>query len=178
MKNWTIMGLLGLVVVLIVGFEPVQRTVNETLNGGTVRGVERCMDYSSSQLLSDQAIRRSCADTFQARLFNGEYATGRAGPWMDQGRIGWSGNLRNQTSGHITTWIRVAVWVYDEEGNETEWTAETPIWIEPLGDADFTVELNEVDRDTFDDLSFCELEALSPSNCMAWTVVEVKGLAI
>lgn len=178
MKNYLIGGLICLVVVLAFGVEPVQRMINETANSGTLRGAEKCMDYSKSELLSEDAVKATCVQSFHTRLYLPNLATGQAGPRFAQGQVGWGGILQNKTSDHVTTWIEIAVMVFDADGTKQEVSVEAPIWIDPLGEAEFRIELPDLERVQFDDIEFCDLEDETPTACMARAVTDVKGLAI
>lgn len=178
LKNYLIVGLLGLVVALVLGVEPVQRVFNEATQRGTLKGVENFMGYSSSDLLSEEAVRATCVTAFQKPLYRGDHATGRAGPRFEQRRVAWGGNLENKTADHVTTWVKITVSVFDAEGEEQEFVADTSIWIDPLDDAEFLVELPETAPAQFEELDFCDLEDPAPKNCMSWGVTEVKGLSI
>jgi hypothetical protein len=72
---------------------------------GTLRGVEACMEYSRSELLSEDAVKASCVVNFQKYIYNGDHATGRAGPRIDEQTVSWGGILENKTPDHVTTWI-------------------------------------------------------------------------
>ncbi len=178
MKNYLIAGLACLVVVLIFGFEPVQRTINEATNHGTLKGVESCIAYSKSELLSPEVIRATCVSEFQKRLYRNDHATGRAGPNIKNGAVSWSGVLENKTSDHVTTWVQISVSIYDDEGEEQEFFSETSIWIDPLGEAKFEVELPDLETEKLRSLEFCENDVAKPSTCMAWGVADVMGLSI
>ena len=104
-----IVGLICLVAALAFGVGPVQRVTNEATNHGTLRGVERCMEYSKSELLSQEAVKATCVQSFHKRLYVPDLATGQAGPRLDQERVNWGGILENKTPDHVTTWIRLAV---------------------------------------------------------------------
>jgi len=170
--------LICLVAALTIGIEPVQRFMNEATNRGTLRGVEKCMDYSKSELLSQEAVKASCVQSFHKRLYLPDLATGQAGPRIDKEVVGWAGRLENKTSDHVTTWIRIVVIVFDDEGKEKQVFAETPIWIDPLGDAEFRVDLPDLQPKQFDALQFCDHDDEKPKACMAWDVADVMGLAI
>ncbi len=177
-KNYLIGGLLCLVAALAFGIEPVQRVINEATNRGTLRGVERCLDYSKSELLSQDAVRATCVQSFHTRLYLPDLATGRAGPEIDQGRMGWGGMLENKTSDHVTTWVRVAVSIFDADGKKNEVFAEIPTWIDPMGEAKFWVELPDVEREQFNGIEFCNDDDKAPKACMAWGVTDLMGLTI
>ena len=178
MKNYFIGGLVCLVAALVIGVEPVQRFANETANRGTLRGVETCLSYSKSELLSPEAVRSTCIQAFHKPLYSNDHATGKAGPFVEQQAIFWSGFLDNKTPDHVTTWIKVSVGIFDAAGDEQEFHGETSIWIDPLDQAEFKVALPEVEREQFDDLEFCELETPSPKNCMSWGITEMMGLSL
>ncbi|MCL6285994.1 hypothetical protein M3P21_20985 [Ruegeria sp. 2012CJ41-6] len=178
MKNYIIAGLLCLVLALAIGVRPVQKTVNEALNQGTLKGVETCMSYSKSELLSNDAVQATCVTTFRKRLYHNGHATGRAGPRLGERTVSWGGVLENKTSDHVTTWIQVSVNIFDKDGEETEFLADTPIWIDPLDEAEFRVELPDLESKQLEGLEFCEHEDASPTDCMAWNVSGVMGLAI
>ncbi|WP_170381904.1 hypothetical protein [Ruegeria atlantica] len=177
-KNYIIGGLVCLVLAMVVGVKPVQRAINEAFNLGTLRGVETCMSYSDSELLSNDAIKATCVTTFQKHLFHNDHATGRAGPRLDERIVSWGGVLQNKTPDHVTTWIQISVSIYDKEGKEQEVSAETAIWIDPLNEADFRVELPDLESEQLENLGFCEHEDTKPAECMAWGVTDVMGLAL
>ena len=178
MKNYLIVGLLILIAALVIGLEPVQRVVNEATKKGTLKGIENCMNYSSSDLLSEHAVRATCVRAFQKRLYRNDHATGRAGPRMNQGTVAWGGTLENKTSDHVTTWVKISVGIFDVEGKEKEYFAETPIWIDPLDKAEFIVDLPDVKHEQFEGFEFCDHDALAPKACVTWGVVEVMGVTI
>jgi len=177
-KNFVIGGLAITVVALVIGIQPLQKLVNEATNQGTLRGVETCMSYSSRELLSTEALRATCVSAFQKRLFGGDHAGGRAGPRVESQRVRWGGILENKTPDHVTTWVRLSVSVFNEEGIEQEVFAETPIWIDPLDDAEFLVELPDLEPQQFTDKEFCDYEVEQPKDCIAWGVVGVMGVSI
>lgn len=177
-KNFIIGGLLCLVAFLVIGVEPLQRFVNETTSKGTLRGVESCLSYSSSELLSTEAVRSTCVLVFQKPLYADDHATGKAGPRIDQWSVSWAGLLENKTHDHVTTWIRLSVGIFDAEGNEHAFSAETPIWIDPLAQTEFRVELPDVNAEQFDNLEFCESEDAAPKSCISWGITEVMGLSL
>lgn len=178
MKNYLIFGLLFLTTALIIGIEPVQRVVNEATRKGTLQGVESCINYSSSELLSEQAIRATCVRAFQKRLYHRDHATGRAGPGTNQQTVGWEGTLENKTPDHVTTWVQMVVDIYDEEGTRKEYFAETPIWIDPLDEADFSVDLLDVKPEQFENFEFCDHDDPAPKSCVTWGVKGVMGVTI
>ena len=178
MKNYLIGGLICIVAAMAFGIEPVQRKINELANRGTLRGVERCMEYSKSDLLSQDAIRAACVQSFHNRLYIPELAIGQAGPRIDQEKVTWGGILENKTADHVTTWIRIAVTIFDAEGAKQEVFAETTIWIDPMGKAEFRVELPDLKREQFDKIEFCEMEEKAPKACMGWGITDLMGLSI
>lgn len=178
MKNYLIGGLVCLLAFFIIGIEPLQRLINESTKQGTLRGVETCMVYSSSELLSQDAVKATCVSAFQKNLYNGDLATGRAGPRSNQQTVSWGGTLQNKTSDHVTTWIQVSVSIFDAEGTEQEFQAETSIWIDPLNEADFMVELPELEREQLEDIEFCDHADVEPKSCMTWGVTDIRGLTI
>lgn len=177
-KNYLIGGLICLVAVLAFGIEPVQRVINEATSRGTLRGVETCLDYSKSELLSQDTVRATCVQSFQNRLYVPDLATGQAGPRIVQGKVDWGGTLENKTSTHVTTWIQIAVTVFDADGTKQEVFAETPIWIDPMGKAEFRVELPDLKGEQLDGIEFCDHDDKAPKSCMAWGVNDVMGFAI
>ena len=178
MKNYLIVALACLVAALAFGIKPVQEVVNKTVNGGTLKGAETCMDYSASQLLSADAVKAMCIQAFQKPLFSNDHATGQAGPRVNQQTVGWGGVLENKTSDHVTTWVRISVIFFDKDGAEQEIFAETPIWIDPLGEAEFKVELPELKPEKLNNIEFCDHDDEAPKACMTWGIVEVMGLAV
>lgn len=178
MKNFIIGALLCVVVALFLGVERVQRFVNEATNQETLRGVETCLSYTSGNLLSTEAVRSTCVAAFQKRLFDNNHATGKAGPRIGRRTVSWGGVLENKTSDHVTTWIQLSIGIFDAEGNEQEFSAQTTLWIDPLGKTDFKVELPDAKIEQFDDLKFCDLEDTAPKSCMSWGVTEMMGLSL
>jgi hypothetical protein len=177
-KNYLIGGLVCLVLALAVGVKPLKRAVNEALNHGRLTGVENCISYSSSELLSPEAVTATCVRAFQKRIYGNDLATGRAGPKVDQRIVGWGGVLENKTPNHVTTWIQLTVSIFDAEGTEQEFSAETPLWIDPLGKAEFRVELPDLTREQLENIKFCERDDETRTACMTWGVTDIKGLSI
>ncbi len=178
MKNYLIGALICLVAALTYGIEPVQRMVNEAANRGMLRGVEKCLEYSKSELLSQDAVKASCIKTFHKRLYLPDLATGKAGPRIDQGKVGWEGVLQNKTAGYVTTWIQIGVSIYDSNGKKQEVFGETLIWIDPMGEAKLQVELPDLKPEQLQSIEFCDLEDQAPKACIAWGVSDLMGLAI
>lgn len=178
MKNYVIGGLTCLLIALVVGVEPVQRLINETVNRGTLRGVETCISYSSSSLLSTNAVKATCVAAFQKPLYKRDHATGRAGPRFDEETVSWEGVLENKTPDHVTTSVRFLVKVFDENGAEQEFFAETSIWIDPVSETGFKVELPDAKSEQFDDTDFCNHDESAPKVCISWNIVEIEGLTI
>lgn len=177
LKNYLIAGLGCLIAMLIIGVEPVIRFTNEAINRGTLRGVERCMDYEQSAPLSKEAVKTFCAQSFQIQMYLPELASGKAGPRVEQDSVRWEGRLENKTADHVATWVKIVVVIFDKDGKEQESYAETPIWIDPTGEAEFTLEYPDLKPDQFDDLEFCG-DNNTPKKCFAWSIAEVKGLKI
>jgi len=171
-------GLLCLVAALVLGIKPVQKTMNEFANGGTLRGVETCISYSSSDLVSPEAIKARCINAFQKRLYRNEHATGRAGPRRGRDNLFWGGRLENKTADHVTTWVQISVSIFEDDGTETEIFGETPIWIDPLDAAEFEVELPELTDEELKGKDFCEHDMEERASCFSWGVTDVKGLKI
>lgn len=178
LKNYLIAGLLIVISVMAIGVEPVERVINEATRKGTLKGIESCMNYSSSDLLSEQAIKATCVRTFQKNLYHDDHATGRGGPRVDQQNVSWEGILENKTPDHVTTWVKISVGIFDEEGKEEEYFAMTPIWINPLDQADFSVDLTGVKREQFEGFEFCNHDDPEPKACFTWGVREIMGVTI
>jgi hypothetical protein len=177
-KNYLIGGLLCIVLMLAFGIKPVQRVMNEAVKRGTVNAVEICLDYTRGELLSEEAAKVVCASNFQKRLLGSEYAFGRAGPRLVLDELRWGGTLRNDSVDHVTTWVQIAVYVYDENGSEQKILADTQIWLEPMGETEFEVEISDLTEEQINDLDFCDLDMPNPKSCFSWGVVSVKGLSI
>jgi hypothetical protein len=64
------------------------------------------------------------------------------------------------------------------EGNEETFSAETPIWIDPLAHTEFKVELHDANAEQFDNLEFCESEDAAPTSCISWGITEMMGLSL
>ena len=178
MKNYLISALICLVAALAYGIEPVQRVINEAANRGTLRGVEKCMEYSKSELLSKDAVKASCVKAFHKRLYLPDLATGKAGPRVDQEMVGWEGVLENKTADHVTTWIQIGVSIFDKDGKEQEVFAETPIWIDPMGETNFQVEFPDLKPGQLDTIDWCGLDDQAPKACFSWGVTDMMGLEI
>ncbi|WP_342070559.1 hypothetical protein [Yoonia algicola] len=178
MKNYIIGGLLCVVAALAFGIEPVQRVFNEAANQGTLRGVETCLSYTGSALLSDEVVKATCVNAFQERVYGKDMASGKAAPQMNQASVSWVGVLDNDTADYVTTWIQITVKIFDEEGNEEEFVADTSIWIDPMADAEFTVQLPDLEREQFDNIDWCDLDSEAPKACMSWGITDLMGLSI
>jgi hypothetical protein len=74
--------------------------------------------------------------------------------------------------------IGITATIYDADGIEQEFYVETEILIKPLNEADFRVEMAELEEEQLDDIEFCKQEDLEPTACMKWGVTEMMGLSI
>ncbi len=178
MKNYVIGGLICLLASLAIGIKPVQKMINEAMNHGTLKGVETCISYSNSELLSVDSVKATCVRAFQKQLYSDANTTGSAGPRYNQEIVSWGGYLENKVVDYVTTWVRISVSVYNEEGAKQEYLAETPIWIDPLGKKSFEVKLPDVGRKQFENNEFCGNVNSAPISCITWGVEEVMGLSI
>lgn len=178
MKNYLIAGLALLVVAYAYGLEPLLRVTNEAINRGTLRGAEKCIGYSESDLMSEDAVKARCTKIFQKRLYGREYVEGYAGPRIDGDVISWGGSVKNKTSSHVITGLEVSVGIYDEDGKEKVFRAETPIWIDPLGEAQLKLEVPELTRQHFEGIGFCEEGDETDKSCFDWGISTVMGLAL
>ncbi|NVO56846.1 hypothetical protein HW561_13715 [Rhodobacteraceae bacterium B1Z28] len=178
MKNYLIGGCICLLGILIIGIEPLQRAINDSMNRGTLKGAETCISYSSSELLSTETIRSTCVNAFQMPLFDHDHATGRAGPWMEPGVAGWEGILENKMPDFVTTWVQISVSIYDPGGVEQEYFAETSIWIDPQDEAEFRMKIPALKREQIEGIEFCENDNPAPKACMEWGVKRILGLSI
>ena len=115
---------------------------------------------------------------FQKPLYATDHATGKAGPRIDQRSANWGGLLENKTHDHVTTWIRLSFSIFDVEGSEQTFSAETSIWIDPLAQAEFRVELHDANAEQFDNLEFCESKDAAPKSCISWGITEMMGLSL
>lgn len=177
-KNFLILGLACLAAVLALGFRPVQKALNEALNEGALEGAERCTEYSSSQLMSAEAVKAACVRLFQKRVYGGDPATGQAGPYLDKETVYWGGFLENKSSNYVTTWVQIEVQIYDKDGAKKVYVGETAVWIDPLGKADFQIEFTGLEREQLRDLEFCDLDDKAPKACMGWGVTDIMGLRL
>lgn len=180
MKNFVILLTVGTAAYLLSTLLPVKIALNESLNGGTLKGVENCVTFSASELVSPETTQNACVAKFQKQLFDGDLVNGRAGPRFKDGKVFLGGNLQNDTTGHVTTWVRAYLGVYDEKGNKKEFSGETFIWIEPQSTTALNVELYGIERNELEDLEFCprDEEESTHASCIYWGVSRVMGIEI
>lgn len=74
--------------------------------------------------------------------------------------------------------LGISVSIYNKEGKEQEVSAETPIWIDPLNEADFRVEFPDLESKKLENLGSCDHEDAAPTECISWGVTDVMGLAL
>ncbi len=178
MKNFIILICLCAAAYILYDLQSVKLALNKSLRDGTLQGVENCVAYSRSELVSVETTRNVCVENFHIELFDGDFATGRAGPKDMSGEAGWAGTLENKTAGHVTTWVRVSVSLFDADGKEKEYEANTYVWIEPQSSTNFQVGLSELAPSELKSVEFCDRDDGSPKSCVSWGIVRIKGIKI
>lgn len=163
---------------LLYDFQSVKQLANETLRDGKFTGVEACVAYSESDLVSAQTTRNACSERFQKRLFDGDFATGRAGPKTRSGSVYLEGSLENKLSNHVTTWVELSFYIFDLDGKESKFYTDTYVWIEPRASYEFSVALPDISAEDVRDLEFCDHDDESPKSCMSWGVRGIKGVEL
>jgi len=176
MNKFIVLACVGGAAYLLYDLQSVKQTANEALRAGTLKGVETCVAYSKSDLVSAETTRNVCIESFQKVLYNSDLATGRAGPRVASGSVSLGGSLENKTPDFVTTWVKVSFALYDSSGKEKEFLADTYIWIEPRSSADFSVELPELKPDDVQSVEFCDHDDDTPKSCMSWGIVKMKGI--
>ena len=156
----------------------IKLVINETLNMGTLTGVENCVSYSKNDLVSIETTRNACATRLQTFSYEPDLAMGRAGPrYMNDG-VYLEGELHNKTSNQVTTWVGLVLGMHDADGKRVEFTAGTQIWIEPSSSSEFIVELKDAPADVLETLDFCDHEAKKPKSCVFWAVAKMGRITI
>lgn len=180
MKKFAALMCICIAAYVLYNLQTVKMTVNESLNSGTLRGVENCVSYSTSELVSTETTRNSCVARIQKSVPNAHLINGLAGPRVRNGQAFLDGDLNNDTSGHIATWFRAYIGVHDETGKRSEYSGETFIWVEPQSSQEFSIELDGAEPEQFQGLDFCpksENESTYKS-CIVWGVSRVRGIEI
>lgn len=178
MKNYLLAGMACIIAAMAMGIDPVLRFVNETSNRGTLKGVENCIEYEQSELISEESVKALCVQKFHRPLYLQELATGKAGLRAEGDAVSLEGKLENKTPNHVTTWVKLLIFIIDDEGKEKEVFAETSIWIDPTSEAEFKLEFPDLAPKEFENLAHCEEENSAPMSCFGWSIAEIMGLAI
>ncbi len=178
MKKLAILAAVCAAAYLIIDFPKVQQTANEALRDGTLKGVEACVEYSKSELVSAETTRNACSARFQNPLYNNDFATGRAGPAFEAGAVLLKGSLENKETSHVTTWVALSFSIFDAEGKESEFPADIFIWIEPRSSTEFSVALPDLEPEKVRDLKFCDLDDENRKSCMSWGMKGIQGIEI
>ncbi|MDP2492580.1 hypothetical protein Q8W25_01075 [Shimia thalassica] len=163
---------------LIFDFPKLQQTANEVLRDGTLQGVEVCVANSESALVTVETTRNACSARFQKNLYSIEFATGRAGPSVQAGKVLLEGSLENKKTSHVTTWIALSFYTFDADGKKSEFVTDTFLWIEPSSATELSVTLPDLEPEQVRDMKFCDHEDESPKSCMGWGVMEIRGIEI
>lgn len=170
-----------LLVACVIGLsflKPVKVKFNEVVNAGTVTGVATCVDLNSNAVISAEATKQGCAKVFQKRLFGPDIITGRASAGANTHEVVFSGTLENTTSDKVITSVDFIYSVFDAEGNETEYLATTPLWIEPRSNSEFSVPLDDYDVDSFTRRKGCDNDGEIHNNCWNWGFYDVQGVSL
>ena len=163
---------------LINGVTPIKRTVNEFANMGVLEGVERCLEYSSSELVSPETVRDLCTQKFRKPIYDGDAATGRAGPREIGGTVYLVGTINNKLPNFITTWVQFEFSIYDDIGSERAIRTASVFWIEPLSSSDFQVELPDIKSADFAGFEFCPHDESEKKRCIAWGTPRIEGIKL
>jgi hypothetical protein len=160
--------------------QPLRISINEFLNAGTLKGLENCVSLSKSQLVSRETTQNVCITSFQKPLFDGNLVNGRAGPRFRDNTVFLGGELQNDTTEFVTTWVRAYLGYHDTTGAKTEFFGETFVWIEPQNSTELNLELEGINHDDFKNLEFCDKGADEETyrSCKYWGVSHVMGIEI
>ncbi len=174
MKVPLIIGTIALVGYLVFDQRPLHR-LNEAIRYGSVSGVDACIAVRASIILDLAEIRRACVAKHQ-RLQTVYNHTVEG--WATFNRTGLQGEVSNATIGVVITKLRLAVHIYDAQGNETVHDALAETWILPNNTADFATqfEAGPIEQEVL--LGWCDEDA-TPSElitCRRWGIEEVWGL--
>ena len=157
---------------------PVQLKFNELVNMGTVAGVAKCAELNANSVISEEATKRGCAEVFQRRIYQQGAVTGRASANIEAGQVVFSGNLENQTTDEVITWVEFAYKTFDTDGVAKEFQISSPFWIEPRASIEFELPIQEMDSESFERQQGCEGEPGSERDCWAWGWSDLQGVAL
>ena len=164
--------------VLFASCKPAKISFNKFWNEGTVEGATSCVEYTSTALLTDAAIKQFCLNQFEEKLPPwGLYAIdGRAGPKEQFGARTFAGVLTDLPETYLVTGFQVEVNFRGETfDNNRTYTADVRGLFEPLGEPiEFETRVIDDAPDDWAELPNCEAD--SSRNCWSWDISEAWGL--
>ncbi len=155
---WVLVGL------ALVACDEAAFRAKQRINSGSLAAVDSCVDYSKSELVSDEVLRRRCADKHQQVLtLDAVDAYGNFDEW---GKL----HVVISTQEYVITAVTISVqWIgYPRTKGSMTYR---DLWITPDGSEGLEIYPYEVDLDW-------EIAAHQPVEYLTWSIDSVSGIEI
>lgn len=175
-KTYTIVALASALVVSLSGFDPIHRAYNDQFRNGTLAGIVECVRLSSSDLLSEGALKSACANSFEIALAANDLG-GLGGPREVDGRVSLGASLENKHSDRVFTWLELELIQIDSDGQKKTYSTNSRMWIEPSATGEYLERIKELKTEELDGFKFCE-DPENDKDCWTWGIVDARGVKI
>lgn len=176
-----------MLLVTLSACKPAKETFNELLNAGRLQGVSRCVELSTTDLISNEAIRRTCVAKFerdipQKHLFQ---ISGSGGPEKRGEKRVFAGTLANASSDYVVTQLVIEVRFSANATSKAVaaaprrsiYTVSLTDWIEP-GEDDESFTSDEVSGPPRDWGESPSCREGVDERCWSWSILSGKGLRV
>jgi hypothetical protein len=126
----------------LVGCDEAQQQYDKVFYKGTHIGVQKCIERSQSDVVTEDTIKKLCINKHQKKMY--VEMGGKAGYRNYSGKTSFSGNLINKSQDLIITSFKISVTHEDRDEIEPDTKKFEGLWIEPGKNYVFTIESNEL----------------------------------
>ncbi|MCK0139268.1 hypothetical protein [Aliiroseovarius sp. F47248L] len=176
LKNYVILALACALALSLSGFKPILQAYNSSVRHGTLSGVVKCVELSSSDLISSEATKKVCASKHEVDIRPVDL-NGRGGPRKDKLDVTMVASLQNKHQDTIFTWVELKLGVKDEIGTESFYSAQSRIWVEPDTTYEFKAILEGLKPEDFGEMPHCN-DASEQNSCWSWGVALARGVIV
>jgi hypothetical protein len=167
------------------GCKPVERVLNDALNSGTLRGVDKCVSLEDTTLVPREAIMRSCVRRFERPIPANDLAEmrGNGSPEMAGREAVFSGTLDNQSASRILTGATITVTFRNAGVGPISSRAVTryrvavdSVWLLPGRSIPFETRGVTNAPDDWTTTPYCS--SVPEARCWHWEITSANGLSL
>ncbi|MEN8842251.1 MAG: hypothetical protein ABF254_00790 [Octadecabacter sp.] len=156
-------------------------SITEYLASGTFKGLTACIEQNSPVALTEEQSRSLCSSKHAVNLTQQVSLRGQGAPIEGaRGAVFFAGGVTNTHADYLITFVQIALSVFDDEGNESKYTAFGNVWATPFDDVEIEFRLSQNPKANDFDVEWCEQDVAFDDlqSCKSWEVTTVAGVPL